>query len=86
MVSLGAVNFFAGAGVIYAFDHSNPAGKAVLMILLTGSAFSWTVMITKILMVRRLQSPIANRSAFSKLAKPFPARPHTTSIKLPVKN
>jgi biopolymer transport protein TolQ len=53
MVSLGAVNFFAGAGVIYAFDHSNPAGKVVLLILLTGSAFSWTVMITKILMVRR---------------------------------
>jgi biopolymer transport protein ExbB/TolQ len=47
------VNFFAEVGILYAFEHSNAAGKAVIFCLSVGSIFSWTVMWTKFLMIRR---------------------------------
>jgi biopolymer transport protein ExbB/TolQ len=47
------VNFFAEVGILYAFEHSNVAGKAVIFCLAVGSIFSWTVMWTKFLMIRR---------------------------------
>lgn len=55
MIFFGSLNFFAAAGVLYAIEHSNFAGRAVLIALLIGSAFSWTVMVTKILMIRRVE-------------------------------
>lgn len=53
MLMPDAVNFFADVGIVYAFWHSNIAGKIVIALLLFGSAFSWTVMLTKIAMIRR---------------------------------
>lgn len=38
---------FAAAGILYAFEHSEPAGKAVLFCLLLGSIFSWSVIWSK---------------------------------------
>ena len=48
-----AVNFFADVGIVYAFEHSNLAGKAVILLLVLGSIFSWSVMVSKIVMIRR---------------------------------
>jgi biopolymer transport protein ExbB/TolQ len=62
MQMLDAVNFFAQipvahagdqVGIVYAFWHSNLAGKAVIGLLGIGSAFSWSVMGEKIYMIRR---------------------------------
>jgi biopolymer transport protein TolQ len=47
------VNLFADVGILYAFQHSNPAGKAVIFCLVLGSIFSWSVMVSKFLMVHR---------------------------------
>ena len=56
MLMPGAVNFFAEVGILYAFEHSNVAGKAVIFCLAVGSIFSWTVMWTKFLMIRRART------------------------------
>jgi biopolymer transport protein ExbB/TolQ len=56
MLMPDAVNFFAEVGIVYAFWHSNIAGKLVIACLLFGSAFSWTVMLTKIVMIRRAKA------------------------------
>jgi biopolymer transport protein ExbB/TolQ len=53
MLLPGAVNCFADAGIVYAFWHSNLAGKFVIGLLLLGSMFSWSVMVTKFLLIRR---------------------------------
>ena len=51
---LGAlVNFFASGGLVYAFRESTLVGKGVLACLLIASLFSWSVMITKFIAVRR---------------------------------
>jgi len=59
MLLPGAVNFFADIGIVYAFWHSNVAGKLVIAALLFGSIFSWTVMVTKLVMVRRARRETA---------------------------
>lgn len=51
-----AVNFFADIGIVYAFEHSNVAGKLVIVCLLMGSIFSWSVMFTKVFMIRRART------------------------------
>ena len=56
MLMLGPVNLFADVGILYAYEHSNPAGKAVIACLVFGSIFSWSVMVSKIYMVRRARS------------------------------
>jgi biopolymer transport protein ExbB/TolQ len=53
MLMPGPVNLFADIGIVYAFWHSNPAGKVVIACLLFGSIFSWSVMVSKFYMVRR---------------------------------
>jgi biopolymer transport protein ExbB/TolQ len=53
MLMPGAVNLFADIGIVYAFQHSNLAGKAVILILFLGSIFSWSVMVSKIYTIRR---------------------------------
>jgi biopolymer transport protein ExbB/TolQ len=53
MLMPGAVNFFAEVGIVYAFWHSNYAGKAVIALLMFGSIFSWSVMVSKIVMIAR---------------------------------
>jgi biopolymer transport protein TolQ len=63
MLMHDAVNFFADLpfsvspahagqeGIVYAFQHSNLAGKAVIFILVIGSIFSWSVTFTKVYMI-----------------------------------
>ncbi len=51
-----AVNFFAEVGIVYAFWHSNLAGKLVIAFLVFGSIFSWSVMLMKIVMIRRAKA------------------------------
>jgi biopolymer transport protein TolQ len=53
MLPPGTVNFFADIGIVYAFWHSNEAGKFVIGLLMLGSIFSWSVMVMKFMMVRR---------------------------------
>jgi len=55
----GTVNFFAEIGIIYAFWHSNAAGKFVIGLLMLGSIFSWSVMVMKFMMVRRARRETA---------------------------
>ncbi len=42
----------ASAGLVYAFEHSNVAGKVVILLLSLGSIFSWSVMVTKFVFLR----------------------------------
>src|SRR5271154_3262962 len=56
MLMTGGVNFFAEVGIVYAFQHSNLAGKAVIACLIFGSIFSWSVMVSKFVMVRRARA------------------------------
>ena len=42
-------------GLLYAFEHSTLPGKAIMLLLFVGSVFSWTVMITKLRVIRRAQ-------------------------------
>lgn len=37
----------ASAGILFAFEHTDVAGKAVLLALLVGSIFSWSIIIAK---------------------------------------
>jgi biopolymer transport protein ExbB/TolQ len=53
MLMPGSVNLFADIGIVYAFWHSNLAGKAVIACLMVGSIFSWSVMVSKLYMVHR---------------------------------
>jgi len=56
MLMHGPVNFFAEVGIVYAFWHSNYAGKAVIALLMFGSIFSWSVMVSKIVMIRKAKT------------------------------
>src|SRR5881275_659271 len=42
----------AGGGLLFAFDHATIAGKLVLTLLAIVSIFSWSIMITKLRVVR----------------------------------
>ena len=44
--------FFAAGGLLFAFEHSTIAGKLVLLALAVVSIFSWSVMITKLRVIR----------------------------------
>jgi len=45
-------NFLASGGLLFAFEHATVAGKIVLLTLAIGSIFSWSVMITKMRVIR----------------------------------
>lgn len=47
--------FLASGGLLFAFSHSNPAGKFILLVLLLGSIFSWSIILTKIFLTRKAQ-------------------------------
>jgi len=55
MISALQVNVLADAGIIYAIGASNVAGKIILIILLIGSLFTWSVIFTKITAIRRIR-------------------------------
>ena len=59
MLLSGGVNFFAEVGIVYAFWNSNFAGKAVIAVLLMGSIFSWSVMVSKFFLVSRARHETA---------------------------
>jgi biopolymer transport protein TolQ len=42
----------AGGGLLFAFDHATIAGKVVLSLLAVASIFSWSIMITKLRVIR----------------------------------
>src|SRR5439155_24756116 len=41
-----------GGGLLFAFDHSTIAGKLALTLLAVASIFSWSIMITKLCVIR----------------------------------
>lgn len=47
-----ALKILAAGGLLFAFQHATIAGKLVLGCLLVGSIFSWSIMITKLRVVR----------------------------------
>ena len=62
----------APAVVLFAFEHATIAGKLVLAVLLIGSIFSWSVMITKMRVVRFAKKQTAQfRTAFRKDRQPL---------------
>jgi biopolymer transport protein TolQ len=56
MLMPGPVHVFADIGIVYAFQHSNLAGKAVIACLIFGSIFSLSVIFSKIYMIRRARA------------------------------
>src|SRR5213592_2119076 len=42
----------AGGGLLFAFDHATIAGKLVLTLLAVASIFSWSIMVTKLRVIR----------------------------------
>jgi biopolymer transport protein ExbB/TolQ len=50
---LPVIPLLASDGILFAFEHSNPAGKGVILLLMIGSIFSWSVMVSKFLYLRR---------------------------------
>lgn len=66
------VNVFADAGIVYAIGASNLAGKIILLVLLVGSLFTWSVIVTKISAVRRIRrETLAFLKPFRGLGKPL---------------
>jgi biopolymer transport protein TolQ len=59
MVFPEGVNFFAEAGILYSFEKSSGIGKVIISLLMVGSMFSWSVMITKFLLLRRARAETA---------------------------
>ena len=85
------LNILAAGGLLFAFEHATVAGKVVLGCLLVGSIFSWSIMVTKLRIVRfaRKQSaPLpqslpagsAAAAALRKSTRAFPVRRSSMSI------
>lgn len=67
-----SLKILAAGGLLFAFEHSTIAGKMVLAVLLIGSIFSWSVMITKLRVVRFARNQSARfRAAFRKDRQPL---------------
>src|SRR4051812_28683837 len=66
------LKILAAGGLLFAFEHATVAGKLVLSFLLIGSIFSWSVMITKMRVVRFARGQSARfRAAFRKDRQPL---------------
>ncbi len=66
------LEIFAAGGLLFAFEHATIAGKLVLSVLLIGSIFSWSVMITKLRVVQFAKKQTAQfRKAFRKDRQPL---------------
>jgi len=67
-----SLKILAVGGLLFAFEHSTVAGKVILGCLLVGSIFSWSIMITKLRVVRfARQQTDRFRSAFRKDRQPL---------------
>jgi biopolymer transport protein ExbB/TolQ len=51
-----AIPVLAEGGLLYAFEHSTLPGRSVLFCLFLGSIFSWSVMVTKFMLIRRARA------------------------------
>jgi len=66
------LTMLAAGGLTFAFEHATIAGKLVLAVLLIGSIFSWSVMITKLRVVQFAKKQTAQfRGAFRKDRQPL---------------
>lgn len=66
------LKMLAAGGLVFAFEHATVAGKVVLTFLLVGSIFSWSVMMTKMRVVRFARKQTAQfRKAFRKDRQPL---------------
>ncbi len=66
------MEILAAGGLTFAFGHATLAGKIILACLLVGSIFSWSVMITKMRVVRFAKRQTANfRAAFRQDRQPL---------------
>lgn len=69
MVTYLGMPFIASGGVLFAFEHSNPAGKGILFVLLIGSIFSWAVMLTKFFFIRKARQENARFMQYFRRSK-----------------
>src|SRR5919199_6148758 len=46
------LHLIAAGGLLFAFEHATIAGKLILLLLALGSIFSWSIMLTKLRVVR----------------------------------
>ncbi|MEP7071546.1 MAG: MotA/TolQ/ExbB proton channel family protein [Verrucomicrobiota bacterium] len=60
MSSLLLSTFLASGGLLFAFQHSTVAGKIVLGALAVASIFSWSVMLTKLRVIRFARKQTGN--------------------------
>src|SRR4051812_13678883 len=66
------LKILAAGGLLFAFEHATVAGKLVLSFLLVGSIFSWSIMITKLRVVRFARQQSARfHAAFKKDRQPL---------------
>lgn len=64
--------FLAAGGLVFAFENATVAGKVVLAVLLVGSIFSWSVMLTKLRVVRFARKQTERfRAAFRRDRQPL---------------
>ena len=64
--------FLAAGGLLFAFEHSTVAGKLVLLLLCVVSIFSWSIMITKMRVIRFARKQTARfRTAFRQDRQPL---------------
>jgi biopolymer transport protein TolQ len=77
---LFSIPTLAAGGLVYAFQESTMPGRIILILLFTGSIFSWTVMVTKFRVIRFAQR---RRSQFLELfrADRQPLRIYTDRIR-----
>ncbi|MDQ6626049.1 MAG: MotA/TolQ/ExbB proton channel family protein [Verrucomicrobiota bacterium] len=72
MAHLSVLTLLATGGLSFAFEHATIAGKLVLSLLLIGSIFSWSIMITKLRVVRFARGQSERfRAAFRKDRQPL---------------
>ena len=72
MLHLLPLNILAAGGLLFAFEHATVAGKAVLACLLVVSIFSWSIMVTKLRVVRFARKQTARfREAFRQDRQPL---------------
>src|SRR5215210_7909281 len=49
------LQMLASGGLVFAFNHATVAGKLILLLLAIGSIFSWSIMLTKLRVIRYAQ-------------------------------
>src|SRR3954463_14638200 len=47
-----APDILATGGLVFAFEHATVAGKLILLLLAIGSIFCWSIMLTKLRVIR----------------------------------